>query len=198
MNLLLIMTQTIHILDYISDPERRRCILIQLNRQEYRYALARRVFHGNRGEIASGYKEGQEETVGALGHMLNVIAYWNELYIQAIVDAWEAEGNPIDPEFRTRVSPLTNTGTSISSADIRSNAPKPSLAETKDFLAKYNSNRTFATPYDSTLFRLQVRSLSRTICSSMDGSVWNSPSLAQSQLTLSIGFCTVPDAAHVS
>lgn len=102
------MIKTIHILDLISDPEQRRRILIQLNRQEFRHALARRVCHGNRGEVAAGYKEGQEETLGALGLMLNVIGYWNATYMQAIIDSREAPGTPIDPALLARVSPLTH------------------------------------------------------------------------------------------
>jgi len=96
--------KTIHVLDYIDDPERRRRILIQLNRQEYRHQLARRICHGNRGELTKGYREGQEETLGALGLMLNVIAFWNATYMQATIDTMKAEGHAIDLEFLARVS----------------------------------------------------------------------------------------------
>jgi len=100
--------KTVHVIDYIDDPERRRRILIQLNRQEYRHKLARRICHGNRGELASGYREGQEETLGALGLMLNVIAFWNATYVQKIVDTQNAEGRTIDPTLLARVSLQTH------------------------------------------------------------------------------------------
>lgn len=100
--------KTIHVLDYVDDPDRRRRILIQLNRQEYRHKLARRVCHGNRGELTSGYREGQEETLGALGLMLNVIAFWNATYVQKIVNTHNAEGRTIDPALLARVSLQTH------------------------------------------------------------------------------------------
>jgi TnpA family transposase len=98
--------KTIHVLDYIDDADRRRRILVQLNKQEFRHRLARRVCHGNRGELAAGYREGQEETLGALGLLLNVIAFWNATYMQAAVEALEAGGHPIDQAHIARVSPL--------------------------------------------------------------------------------------------
>ena len=64
--------KTIHVLDYVNDGEKRRRILVQLNRQEFRHRLARRVCRGRRGELTTGYREGQEEKLGALGLMLNV------------------------------------------------------------------------------------------------------------------------------
>jgi hypothetical protein len=44
--------KTLHILRYIDDRPFRRRILFQLNRQELRHKLGRRVYHGDRGEIA--------------------------------------------------------------------------------------------------------------------------------------------------
>ena len=98
--------KTIHVLDYVNDGEKRRRILIQLNRQEFRHRLARRVCHGRRGELTSGYREGQEEKLGTLGLMLNVIALWNA--IQAVVDNLQAQGHAIDPGDLARISPLVH------------------------------------------------------------------------------------------
>ena len=84
--------KTIHVLDYVNDAEKRRRILVQFNRQEYRHRLARRVCHGRPGELIAGYREGQEEKLGALGLMLNVIAFWNATYMQAVVENLQAHG----------------------------------------------------------------------------------------------------------
>ena len=100
--------KTLHVLDYLDDADKRRRILVQLNRQEFRHRLARRVCHGNRGELAAGYREGQEDTLGALGLILNVIALWNATYIQAAVERLEAEGHHVDPADLARVSPLVH------------------------------------------------------------------------------------------
>ena len=43
--------KTLHMLGYLDSEDKRRRILTQLNRQEFRHRLARRVCHGDRGEI---------------------------------------------------------------------------------------------------------------------------------------------------
>ena len=75
--------KTLHMLGYIDSKEKRRRILTQLNRQEFRHRLARRVCHGERGEIRKAHRHEQEEQLGALGLTLNAIALWNSTYIQA-------------------------------------------------------------------------------------------------------------------
>jgi hypothetical protein len=57
--------KTLHILRYIDDRPFRRRILFQLNRQELRHKLGRRVHHGDRGEIRSPLRQGQEEQLGS-------------------------------------------------------------------------------------------------------------------------------------
>ena len=101
--------KTIHVLDYVNDAEKRRRILVELNRQEYRHHLARRVCHGRRGELIAGYREGQEEKLGALGLMLNVIAFWNATYMQAVVENLQASWTLGESgRTRPRVSPLAH------------------------------------------------------------------------------------------
>ena len=100
--------KSVHVLEYLDDADKRRRILIQLNRQELRHRLARRVCHGNRGELGAGYREGQEDTLGALDLVLNVIALWNATYMQAVVERLEAERHPVDPADLARVSPLAH------------------------------------------------------------------------------------------
>jgi TnpA family transposase len=65
--------KTIHILTSIDDEAKRRPTLIQLNRGEDRHSLARVVFHGKPGELRQHYREGQEDQLGALGLVVNVI-----------------------------------------------------------------------------------------------------------------------------
>ena len=74
--------KTLHILRYIDDKPFRRRILAQLNRQELRHKLGRRVHHGERGEIRSPLRQGQEEQLGTLGLALNAIIHWNAIYMQ--------------------------------------------------------------------------------------------------------------------
>ena len=69
--------KTIHTLRYIDDEAERRATLVQLNRGEGRHSVARAVFHGKRGELRQHYREGQEDQLGALGLVLNMIVLWN-------------------------------------------------------------------------------------------------------------------------
>src|SRR3954469_5674590 len=98
--------KTLHMLGYIDSKEKRRRILTQLNRQEFRHRLARRVCHGDRGEIRKAHRQEQEEQLGALGLTLNAIALWNSTYIQAAIDQLRREGWDISEPDIARVSPL--------------------------------------------------------------------------------------------
>ncbi|HVI37448.1 MAG TPA: Tn3 family transposase [Gaiellales bacterium] len=98
--------ETMHMLGYVDSKEKRRRILTQLNRQEFRHRLARRVCHGDRGEIRKAYRQEQEEQLGALGLTLNAIALWNATYVQAALDQLTREGWDISQLDIARVSPL--------------------------------------------------------------------------------------------
>ena len=87
--------KTIHTLNFIDDESRRRGTLLQLNLGEGRHSLARDVFHGKRGELFQRYREGQEDQLGALGLVVNMIVLWNTLYMQAALDQLRAEGFPV-------------------------------------------------------------------------------------------------------
>ncbi len=98
--------KTIHILRYVDNSAFRRRILIQLNRQELRHRLGRRVHHGERGEIRSPLRQGQEEQLGALGLALNAIAYWNAVYMQEALRQITAQGVSSDTADIAHLSPL--------------------------------------------------------------------------------------------
>ena len=100
--------KTLHILNYIDDENFRRSILTQLNRGEGRHSLARMIFHGKRGELRQRYREGQEDQLGALGLVLNIIVLWNTIYIDAILDQLRLEGHPVKDEDVARLSPLVH------------------------------------------------------------------------------------------
>lgn len=98
--------KTLHILNYIDDENRRRATLLQLNRGEGRHKLARDVFHGKRGELRQRYREGQEDQLGALGLVVNVIVLWNTIYIDAVLAQLRQEGCPVEDEDVGRLSPF--------------------------------------------------------------------------------------------
>lgn len=98
--------KTLYLLAYIDDESYRRRILTQLNRGEAQHSVARAVFHGQRGELRQRYREGQEDQLGALGLVVNVIALWNTLYMDAALQQLQAEALPVQPTDVARLSPL--------------------------------------------------------------------------------------------
>ncbi len=65
-----------YLLDVYDDESYRRRIVTQLNRGEGRHSLARAVFHGRKGELRQRYREGQEDQLGALGLVVNMLVLW--------------------------------------------------------------------------------------------------------------------------
>ncbi len=98
--------KTVHTLTYIDDEAKRRGTLTQLNRGEGRHSVARAVFHGKRGELRQHYREGQEDQLGALGLLLNMIVLWNTIYMEAVLNQLRAEGHPVIEADVARLSPL--------------------------------------------------------------------------------------------
>ncbi len=99
-------SKTQHTLTYIDDEAKRRSTLIQLNRGEGRHSVARAVFHAKRGELRQHYREGQEDQLGALGLVLNMIVLWNTIYMEAALNQLREEGYPVRIEDVLRLSPL--------------------------------------------------------------------------------------------
>jgi TnpA family transposase len=98
--------KTLHTLNMIDDESKRRKTLTQLNRGEGRHSLARTVFHGKRGELRQHYREGQEDQLGALGLVVNMIVLWNTIYIEAAINQLRKEGYVVRDEDVARLSPL--------------------------------------------------------------------------------------------
>jgi TnpA family transposase len=102
------LAKTLYLLRFIDDEAYRRRILVQLNRGEGRHQLARCrvVFHGKRGELRQRYREGQEDQLGALGLVVNVIVLWNTIYMDAVLNQLRNEGHDVRDEDVARLSPL--------------------------------------------------------------------------------------------
>jgi TnpA family transposase len=98
--------KTLHSLNMIDDENKRRATLVQLNRGEGRHSLARAVFHGKRGELRQHYREGQEDQLGALGLVVNMIVLWNTMYMEAAIKQLRKEGFLVRDEDVARLSPL--------------------------------------------------------------------------------------------
>jgi TnpA family transposase len=100
--------KTLFLLAYVDDNGYRRRILTQLNRQEGRHALARAVFHGQRGQLRQPHRTGQEEQLGALGLVVNAIAPWNTRYLDLATNHPRNRGHQPTDEDVQRLSPLAH------------------------------------------------------------------------------------------
>ena len=80
--------------------------MLQLNRSEGRHSLSRAVFHGKRGELRQRYQEGQEDQLGALGLVVNIIVLWNTIYMDAAITHLRQTGYHVRDEDVARLSPL--------------------------------------------------------------------------------------------
>lgn len=98
--------KTLYLLAYLDDETYRRRIQTQLNRGEGRHVLARAVFYGQRGEIRQRYREGQEDQLGALGLVINMLILWTTQYMEASLAHLRAVGVEVRPEDVERLSPL--------------------------------------------------------------------------------------------
>jgi hypothetical protein len=100
--------KTLYLLSYLDDETYRRRIFMQLNRVEGRHGVARTVFHGQRGEVRQRYREGQEDQLGALGLVVNVLVLWHTLYMNAALAHLRRTGAEVKPEDVARLSPLSH------------------------------------------------------------------------------------------
>lgn len=66
---------------------------------ECRLALALRILHGKRGQLYQPYRQGQEDQLGALGLVLNMVVLWNARYLNAILNHLRGEGYPVHDDL---------------------------------------------------------------------------------------------------
>ncbi len=58
------------------------------------------------GELYQHYREGQEDQLGALGLVLNIIVLWNTIYMNAALEQLRRDGFQVRDEDVARLSPL--------------------------------------------------------------------------------------------
>jgi len=137
-------------LRFIDDETYRRRILVQLNRGE-----TRTMFHGKRGELRQRYREGQEDQLGALGLLVNLVVLWNTIYIDASLNRLRTEGHVILDEDVARLSPLGFQHINMLGATL---SPSPTWSRAASFGRSVNPaprapTMPEAAPYVGFLFR---------------------------------------------
>lgn len=98
--------KTQYILRYITEPELRRKVQIQLNKGEYRHKLSRWIFFANQGEFQTGDYEEIMNKASCLSLVSNAILYWNTRKIDPIVSQLRLQNTEITDDTVARVSLL--------------------------------------------------------------------------------------------
>jgi TnpA family transposase len=98
--------KTQHILRYLTNPQLRQTIQLQLNNGEYRHKLPRRIFFVDQGEFTTGDYEESMNKASCLSLVSNAILYWNTIKINDIVQTLRQQGEVIDDETLSHVSLL--------------------------------------------------------------------------------------------
>lgn len=98
--------KTQYILRYLTDPELRQTVQLQLNKGEYRHKLPRRIFFADQGEFTTGDYEEIMNKASCLSLVSNAILYWNTIKINDIVENLRSQGEDIDKETLSHISLL--------------------------------------------------------------------------------------------
>ena len=122
--------KTLHVLRVVDDEPYRREIKGMRNLQEGRHDLGRHIFHGRKGELRHGYREGMEDQLGVLGLVLNCVTLWNTVYLDHALDQLRGQGYPVLDADVARLSPYMRN-ISASTATTRSNCPTSPPADAR-------------------------------------------------------------------
>ena len=98
--------KTQYILRYLTQPDLRRTVQLQLNKGEYRHKLPRRIFFADQGEFTTGDYEEIMNKASCLSLVSNAILYWNTIKINDLVESLRQQGEDIDDETLSHISLL--------------------------------------------------------------------------------------------
>ena len=98
--------KTEYILRYLTDPDLRRTVQLQLNKGEYRHKLPRWIFFAGQGEFSTGDYEEIMNKASCLSLVSNAILYWNTIKINGIVESLRDNGENVDDDALSHISLL--------------------------------------------------------------------------------------------
>lgn len=98
--------KTQYILRYLTDPNLRQTVQLQLNKGEYRHKLPRRIFFADQGEFTTGDYEEIMNKASCLSLVSNAILYWNTIKINDIIEELRGQGEVIEDETLSHISLL--------------------------------------------------------------------------------------------
>jgi TnpA family transposase len=100
------LVKTIFILRYYSSEAYRRRIDAQLNKSEKFHQLRGHIHSANRGSIRKKYPEQHLNQANCLNLVVNAVAVWNTVYMQAAIQHLRQTGMEISEDELARLSPV--------------------------------------------------------------------------------------------
>jgi len=97
--------KTLFILKYLQSPEYQKRVTGQLNKGEAMHALRNFLFVANERQIRKRNHEDQLNQAACLNLVVNAVAVWNTVYLQAALDQLKSEGYEIDEDDVKHLSP---------------------------------------------------------------------------------------------
>jgi len=97
------LVKTLHLLRYMGDAALRDRVQLQLNRGEFRHALAAALFYANHGVFRSGDYAEIMNKVSALSVLSNAVVVWNTVKIAELLASL---AEPVSPETLVHISPM--------------------------------------------------------------------------------------------
>jgi len=98
--------RTLFTLQWLSDPELRRCSHAGLNKGEASNSLRRAIFFHRQGEIRDRTFENQSFRASGLSLITAAIVHWNTVYLDRAVRHLHAQGVRVFDEHLAHVAPL--------------------------------------------------------------------------------------------
>ncbi len=99
------LVKTIFILRYLNSSDYRRRIGVQLNKGERLHDLRRFLFFAHQGRIRQRHHEDLANQASCLNLVTNAVVAWNTVYMKAAIDQLEREGDRIEPQDLSHLSP---------------------------------------------------------------------------------------------
>ena len=93
--------------------------------------------HDKRGKLRQRYGEGQEDQLGALGLVVNLVVLWNTIYMNAALNQPRAEGYEVLADDVARLSPLSFKHINMLGRYALLTCPTPSPEANSDRCAIY-------------------------------------------------------------
>jgi TnpA family transposase len=99
--------KTLYLLRFIDDDSYRRRTRSSSTGAKDGIDSGASSFMGNVGEHRQRYREGQEDQLGALGLVVNLVVLWNTIYMDAALNQLRTEGYEVLHEDVVRLSAIS-------------------------------------------------------------------------------------------